>query len=93
MEALYAAALEAREQGLDVEGAKASIELKEFEDLGRYEEWLGENIQGSSIDIDIHGFIGAGAYICGEETALLESLEGKQGRPRFKPPFPANFGL
>jgi NADH-quinone oxidoreductase subunit F len=54
---------------------------------------LGKNVQGSGIDIDIHGFIGAGAYICGEETALLESLEGKQGRPRFKPPFPANFGL
>ncbi len=54
---------------------------------------LGKNIQGSGIDVDIHGFIGAGAYICGEETALLESLEGKQGRPRFKPPFPANFGL
>ena len=42
---------------------------------------------------DIHTFVGAGAYICGEETALLESLEGKQGKPRFKPPFPANFGL
>lgn len=55
--------------------------------------FLGKNIKGSGIDVDIHGFIGAGAYICGEETALLESLEGKQGRPRFKPPFPANFGL
>jgi len=41
----------------------------------------------------LHTFVGAGAYICGEETALLESLEGKQGKPRFKPPFPANFGL
>ena len=54
---------------------------------------LGRNIQGSGIDFDLHTFMGAGAYICGEETALLESLEGKQGRPRFKPPFPANFGL
>ncbi len=54
---------------------------------------LGKNIQGSGIDLDIHAFLGAGAYICGEETALLESLEGKQGKPRFKPPFPANFGL
>ncbi len=54
---------------------------------------LGKNIQGSKIDFDLFTFIGAGAYICGEETALLESLEGKQGRPRFKPPFPANFGL
>ena len=54
---------------------------------------LGKNIRGSGIDMDIHTFVGAGAYICGEETALLESLEGKQGKPRFKPPFPANFGL
>jgi NADH-quinone oxidoreductase subunit F len=63
--------------------------VKEAYDAGL----LGKNVQGSGIDIDIHGFIGAGAYICGEETALIESLEGKQGRPRFKPPFPANFGL
>jgi NADH-quinone oxidoreductase subunit F len=54
---------------------------------------LGKNIQGSGIDFDLHTFVGAGAYICGEETALLESLEGKPGKPRFKPPFPASFGL
>ncbi|HOV58088.1 MAG TPA: NADH-quinone oxidoreductase subunit F, partial [Rhodanobacteraceae bacterium] len=54
---------------------------------------LGKNIQGSGIDVDIHTALGAGAYICGEETALMESLEGKKGQPRFKPPFPANFGL
>ncbi len=54
---------------------------------------LGKNIQGSGIDFDLYTFVGAGAYICGEETALLESLEGKPGKPRFKPPFPANFGL
>jgi NADH-quinone oxidoreductase subunit F len=54
---------------------------------------LGRNILGSGVDFDLHTFVGAGAYICGEETALLESLEGKQGKPRFKPPFPANFGL
>ncbi|MGC8733005.1 MAG: NADH-quinone oxidoreductase subunit NuoF, partial [Halothiobacillaceae bacterium] len=54
---------------------------------------LGKNILGSGIDMDIYGTLGAGAYICGEETALLESLEGKKGQPRFKPPFPANFGL
>ncbi|MBK6674045.1 MAG: NADH-quinone oxidoreductase subunit NuoF [Proteobacteria bacterium] len=54
---------------------------------------LGKNIKGSGIDVDIHCAVGAGAYICGEETALLESLEGKQGKPRFKPPFPAAFGL
>ncbi len=54
---------------------------------------LGKDIQGSGIDVDIHNALGAGAYICGEETALMESLEGKKGLPRFKPPFPANFGL
>jgi NADH-quinone oxidoreductase subunit F len=54
---------------------------------------LGRNINGSGIDFDLHTFVGAGAYICGEETGLLESLEGKPGKPRFKPPFPANFGL
>jgi len=55
--------------------------------------WLGKNVLGSGVDIDIHNALGAGAYICGEETALMESLEGKKGQPRFKPPFPANFGL
>ena len=54
---------------------------------------LGENILGSGFSFDIHTHLGAGAYICGEETALLESLEGKKGQPRFKPPFPAMFGL
>ena len=54
---------------------------------------LGRDILGSGADFDLFTFVGAGAYICGEETALLESLEGKQGRPRFKPPFPANKGL
>ena len=54
---------------------------------------LGKNIGGSGVDFDLHTFVGAGAYICGEETALLESLEGKQGKPRFKPPFPAAYGL
>ncbi|HEX5693337.1 MAG TPA: NADH-quinone oxidoreductase subunit NuoF [Arenimonas sp.] len=55
--------------------------------------WLGRDILGSGVDIDIHNALGAGAYICGEETALMESLEGKKGQPRYKPPFPANFGL
>ena len=54
---------------------------------------LGRNVKGSGVDFDLHAVAGAGAYICGEETALLESLEGKPGKPRFKPPFPANFGL
>ena len=54
---------------------------------------LGNNILGSSHSFQLHAFHGFGAYICGEETALLESLEGKKGQPRFKPPFPASFGL
>ena len=54
---------------------------------------LGINILDSGVDFDLYNFLGAGAYICGEETGLLESLEGKQGKPRFKPPFPANYGL
>jgi len=54
---------------------------------------LGNNILDSGINVNLYNFLGAGAYICGEETGLLESLEGKQGKPRFKPPFPANFGL
>ena len=54
---------------------------------------LGKNVQGSGVDADIYAALGAGAYICGEETALMESLEGKKGQPRFKPPFPAAFGI
>lgn len=55
--------------------------------------YLGKNILGSGMDFELYNHLGAGAYICGEETALLNSLEGKRGLPRFKPPFPANFGL
>ncbi len=55
--------------------------------------FLGDAIMGSSFNFQLHAFHGFGAYICGEETALLESLEGKKGQPRFKPPFPASFGL
>ena len=63
--------------------------LKEAYDAGL----LGRDILGSGFDFDLHNHLGAGAYICGEETALLNSLEGKKGQPRFKPPFPANHGL
>ncbi|HHZ88283.1 MAG TPA: NADH oxidoreductase (quinone) subunit F [Chromatiales bacterium] len=63
--------------------------LKDAREAG----FLGNDILGSGIDFELHSHLGAGAYICGEETALLESLEGKKGQPRFKPPFPANFGL
>jgi NADH-quinone oxidoreductase subunit F len=54
---------------------------------------LGKNVLGSGVDFDLYTHLGAGAYICGEETALLESLEGKKGQPRYKPPFPAQAGL
>jgi NADH-quinone oxidoreductase subunit F len=55
--------------------------------------YLGDKIMGSAFSFQLHAHHGFGAYICGEETALLESLEGKKGQPRFKPPFPASFGL
>ena len=55
--------------------------------------YLGNNILGSDFSFQLHAAHGFGAYICGEETALLESLEGKKGQPRFKPPFPASFGV
>ncbi len=55
--------------------------------------YVGAGILGSDFGFELHCVLGAGAYICGEETALLESLEGKKGMPRFKPPFPANYGL
>ncbi len=55
--------------------------------------YLGQNILGMGLNFDLYQHSGAGAYICGEETALLNSIEGKKGMPRFKPPFPANFGL
>lgn len=73
-----------------------------FQTYDRFEEaleearaagYLGNNILGSSFTFQLHAFHGFGAYICGEETALLESLEGKKGQPRFKPPFPASFGV
>ncbi|MCF8195362.1 MAG: NADH-quinone oxidoreductase subunit NuoF [Polynucleobacter sp.] len=55
--------------------------------------YLGKQILGSDFSFELHAHHGYGAYICGEETALLESLEGKKGQPRFKPPFPASYGL
>lgn len=63
--------------------------IKEALDAGL----LGKNIMNSGFDFDLFNHVGAGAYICGEETALMESLEGKRGMPRFKPPFPANYGV
>lgn len=62
-------------------------------DEARAAGYLGDRILGSDFSFQLHATHGFGAYICGEETALLESLEGKRGNPRFKPPFPASFGL
>ncbi len=69
---------------------------KRFEealDEARAAGLIGKNIQGSGFDFELFAHHGYGAYICGEESALLESIEGKKGQPRFKPPFPASFGL
>ncbi len=86
-------------------GAVAGYNYIHGEIFEQYESWqlaveearaagfLGRNILGSGWDFDLHAHLGYGAYICGEETALLESLEGKKGQPRFKPPFPASYGL
>ncbi len=86
-------------------GAKAGYNYIHGEIFELYEFWekaleeahaagyLGRNICGSGWDFDLHAHHGYGAYICGEETALLESIEGKKGQPRFKPPFPASYGL
>ena len=71
-------------------------EYEQFEDALREAYaagYLGRNILGSGYGFELYAHPGYGAYICGEETALLESLEGKKGQPRFKPPFPASFGL
>ncbi len=78
-----------RGEFMDEPAQRFTQALKEAYDNGL----LGENILGSGVSIDLYPSLGAGAYICGEETALLNSLEGKRGLPRYKPPFPANFGL
>ncbi|MEI6545535.1 MAG: NADH-quinone oxidoreductase subunit NuoF [Burkholderiales bacterium] len=71
----------------------AYARFEEALDEARAAGYLGQSIMGSTFSFQLHAFHGYGAYICGEETALLESLEGKKGQPRFKPPFPASFGL
>ncbi len=62
-------------------------------DEARSAGFLGENLFGTNFSFDLYAHHGYGAYICGEETALIESIEGKKGQPRFKPPFPASFGV
>ncbi len=78
-----------RGEFMDEPSIRFEAAVKEAYEAG----YLGKNILGSGVDYDLYGSLGAGAYICGEETALLESLEGKKGQPRYKPPFPANYGL
>jgi NADH-quinone oxidoreductase subunit F len=78
-----------RGEFMDEPSIRFEAAVKEAYEAG----YLGKNILGSGVDFDLYGVLGAGAYICGEETALLESLEGKKGQPRYKPPFPANYGL
>jgi NADH-quinone oxidoreductase subunit F len=71
-------------------------EYERFEealDEARAAGFLGDKIAGSDFNFQLHAFHGFGAYICGEETALMESIEGKKGQPRYKPPFPASFGI
>jgi NADH-quinone oxidoreductase subunit F len=71
-------------------------EYEQFEQAleeARAAGYLGRNILGSDFSFELHAHPGYGAYICGEETGLLESLEGKKGQPRYKPPFPASYGL
>jgi len=78
-----------RGEFIDEPAIRFEAALKEADEAG----YLGKDILGSGFDFELYGTLGAGAYICGEETALLESLEGKKGQPRYKPPFPANYGL
>jgi NADH-quinone oxidoreductase subunit F len=76
--------------------AEIWAEYERFEEAlaeARAAGYLGARILGSDFGFELHATHGFGAYICGEETALLESLEGKKGQPRFKPPFPASYGL
>jgi NADH-quinone oxidoreductase subunit F len=72
---------------------KTYLRFEEALEEARAAGYLGDHILGSNFSFQLHAFHGFGAYICGEETALLESLEGKKGQPRFKPPFPASYGL
>jgi len=67
--------------------------FEEALDEARKVGYLGENLFGTNFCFDLHAVHGYGAYICGEETALIESIEGKKGQPRFKPPFPASYGV
>ncbi|RME26709.1 MAG: NADH-quinone oxidoreductase subunit NuoF, partial [Deltaproteobacteria bacterium] len=75
------------------EYGKAIERLRKAIDEARSKGFLGRNIKGSGFSFDLHVHAGAGAYVCGEETALIESLEGKRGMPRLRPPFPAQSGF
>ena len=76
-----------------VEQGKINWEKRVNIDEAYKSGFIGKNACGSGFDFDLFIHYGSGAYVCGEETALIESLEGKKGQPRLKPPFPANVGL
>jgi len=75
------------------EYAESIARMEQALDQARQANYLGEKILGSSYSFDIEIYRGAGAYVCGEETSLIESMEGKRGFPRLRPPYPASFGL
>jgi len=92
--ALAAYAVGAHEGFIYIRGeypAQAELLAEAIKQAEAY-NWLGEDIQGSGFSFHLHVHCGAGAYICGEETALLESLEGKRGEPRLRPPYPVSHG-
>jgi len=93
MIAAYAAQANVAYNYLRGEFWEVAAKLDAILDELRREGLLGHNLFGTSYALDMHNHLGAGAYICGEESALLESLEGKLGQPRLKPPFPADKGL
>lgn len=92
--AIAALAVGARDGFIYIRGEYSAQAARLERAINQAEErnWLGDNIQGSDFSFHIHIHKGAGAYICGEETALIESLEGKRGEPRIRPPFPASYG-
>ena len=91
--AAYAMGVKAGYNYVHGEIFEAYVAMEQACEDARKAGYLGKGILGTDFEFDLHNHMGYGAYVCGEETALLESIEGKKGQPRFKPPFPASFGL
>ncbi|MBU4045054.1 MAG: NADH-quinone oxidoreductase subunit NuoF [Gammaproteobacteria bacterium] len=91
--AAYAMGVKAGYNYVHGEIFEAYVAMEQACEDARKAGYLGKGILGTDFEFDLHNHMGYGAYVCGEETALLESNEGKKGQPRFKPPFPASFGL